>query len=175
MVQNLPDEVLYYREHIEIDDTSSRDQTWSAASAPKFPKDFGNIGGERMGGFGSGRPAGYGRETVESCRFLDVNHLHRVGCLTPGWRGEWQWTRDGKRVAWISLRAEEDRLVLSYNYRRNGGEWQDVEQPAPIVRVPCRFGGHRPYFQCPGVVNGVHCGRRVAKLYGADRYFLFWQ
>ncbi len=125
-----------------------------------------------MGGFGSGRPAGYGRVTVESCRFLDVNRLHREGCLTPGWRGEWQWTRDGERVAWISLRAEEDRLVLSYNYRRNGGKWEDVEQPAPIVRVPCRFGGHRPYFQCPGVVNGVPCGRRVAKLYGADRYFL---
>ena len=24
-----------------------------------------------------------------------------------------------------------------------------------IVRVPCRFGGTRPYFICPGVVNGT--------------------
>ena len=125
-----------------------------------------------MGGFGSGRPAGYGRDKVESCRSLDVNHLHRVGCLTPGWRGGWQWTRDGECIAKISLRAEEDRLVLNFKYRRNGGEWQDVEQPAPIVRVPCRFGGHRPYFQCPGVVNGIPCGRRVAKLHSGGRYFL---
>jgi hypothetical protein len=29
-----------------------------------------------------------------------------------------------------------------------------------------------PYFICPGVVNGVACGRRVAKLFGPRRYFL---
>ncbi len=68
--------------------------------------------------------------------------------------------------------AEENRLVLSYNYRRNGEEWQSVEQPVPIVQVQCRFGGTRPYFICAGVVNGVTCRRRVAKLYGSGRYFL---
>jgi hypothetical protein len=47
-----------------------------------------------------------------------------------------------------------------------------VEESVRIVRVPCRFGGSRPYFICPGVVNGVACGRRVAKLHGAARYFL---
>lgn len=36
----------------------------------------------------------------------------------------------------------------------------------------CHFGGERPYFICPGVVNGITCGRRVAKLFGAGRYFL---
>ena len=41
-----------------------------------------------------------------------------------------------------------------------------------IVRAPCRYGGVRPYFICPGVVNGVACGRRVAKLHCAGRYFL---
>jgi hypothetical protein len=51
-----------------------------------------------------------------------------------------------------------------------GGEWQDVD--VRIVRIPCRFGGARPYFICPGVVNGITCGRRVAKLHGAGRYFL---
>jgi hypothetical protein len=30
----------------------------------------------------------------------------------------------------------------------------------------------RPYFICPGVVSGVGCGRRVAKLHGPGRYFL---
>jgi hypothetical protein len=38
--------------------------------------------------------------------------------------------------------------------------------------MPCRFGGVRTYFICPGVVNGVTCGRRVAKLHGPERYFL---
>jgi hypothetical protein len=48
--------------------------------------------------------------------------------------------------------------------RDSGGEWQDVEETVRIVCIPCRFGGARPYFICPGVVNGITCGRRVAKL-----------
>ncbi len=125
-----------------------------------------------MGGFGSGRPSGFGRDTVESCRSIDVNRLHREGCLEPGWWGGCQWTRDGEKVASISLRAEANRLHLSYRVRSGGGEWEDVAESVRIVSVPCRFGGTRPYFICPGVVNGVACGRRVAKLYGPGRYFL---
>jgi hypothetical protein len=125
-----------------------------------------------IGGFGSGRPSGSGRGKVEACRSLDINRLHKTGCLGAGWSGGWQWTRDGERVAWINLRAEADRLQLSYRVRVDGGEWTDVEEIVRIVGVPCRFGGTRPYFICPGVVNGVTCGRRVAKLHGPGRYFL---
>src|SRR4051812_18597839 len=125
-----------------------------------------------MGGIGSGRPGGSGRDTVESCRSLDVNRLERTGCLELGWAGRWQWTRDGERVAWISLRAEVDQLHLTYRVRSAGEDWQDVRETVGIVRVPCRFGGSRPYFNCPGVVNGVYCGRRVAKLYQGGQYFL---
>ena len=124
-----------------------------------------------MGGFGSGRPAS-GRNTVEGSRSLDLLKLHRAGCLKPGWAGAWQWTQDGERVAWIGLRAEERRLVLTYRYRRGGGEWEDIEEPVPLAWQPCRFGGRRPYFLCPGVVNGTACLRRVLKLCGTGKYFL---
>lgn len=123
-----------------------------------------------MGGFGSGRPAG--RSTVEACRSIDVNRLHREGCLSAGWMGGWQWTRDGEQVASIMLRAEHDRLHLTYRYRCYGGDWEDVCQTVPVVRTACRLGGTRPYFICPGVVNGITCGRCVAKLYDPGRYFL---
>jgi hypothetical protein len=63
-------------------------------------------------------------------------------------------------------------LHLSYRVRTAGGEWEDIEEPVHIIRVRCRFGGTRPYFICPGVVNGVACRRRVAKLHGPGRYFL---
>lgn len=125
-----------------------------------------------MGGFGSGRPSGSGRNTVEACRSIDVNRLHSKGCLRSGWWGGWQWTRDGEQVASINLRAEADRLHLSYRVRSDAEPWQDVSETVRIVRVPCRFGGSRPYFICPGVVNGIACGQRVAKLYGPGRYFL---
>jgi hypothetical protein len=61
---------------------------------------------------------------------------------------------------------------LSYRARRPGEEWRDVEQRTRIVWLPCRFGGARPYFVCPGIVNGIACRRRVARIYGAGTYFL---
>ena len=125
-----------------------------------------------MGGFGSGRPSGSGRGTVEACRSIDVNRLHKTGCLRVGWMGGWQWTHDGEKVASINLRAETERLHLTYRVRVGGGEWEDVAETVRIVRVPCRFGGVRPYFVCPGIVNGIACGRRVVKLHGPGRYFL---
>lgn len=125
-----------------------------------------------MGGFGSGRPSGSGRGTVEGSRSIDVNRLDREGCLRAGWAGGWHWTRDGDKVASINLRAESQRLHLTYRVRIGGGEWEDVAETVRIVRVPCRFGGARPYFVCPGVVNGIACGRRVAKLHVPGRYFL---
>ncbi len=125
-----------------------------------------------MGGFGSGRLGGSGRDTVEAWRSIDVNRLHRRGCLRAGWTGSWQWTRDGEKVASINLRAERERLHLTYRVRIGSGEWEDVAEVVRIVRVPCRLGGTRPYFICPGVVSGITCGRRVAKLHGAGRYFL---
>ncbi len=125
-----------------------------------------------MGGFGSGRPSGGGRDKVEACRSIDVNRFHREGCLRGGWMGGWQWTRDGEKVASINLRSEHDRLHLTYRVRLNGGEWENVAETVGIIRAPCRYGGSRPYFVCPGVVNGIVCSRRVAKLYGPGRYFL---
>jgi len=125
-----------------------------------------------MGGFGSGRPSGSRRDTVEACRSIGVNRLQKEGCLRSGWLGGWQWTHDGEKVASITLRAEAERLHLSYRVRVGGGEWGDVAETVRIVRVPCLFGGSRAYFICPGVVNGIACRRRIAKLYGRGRYFL---
>ena len=70
------------------------------------------------------------------------------------------------------MRAIEGRLILSYRYRYGQEEWQTVEEPVSISWTPCHFGGARPWFVCPGVVNCVPCGRRVGKLYGPGRYFL---
>jgi hypothetical protein len=126
-----------------------------------------------MGGLGSTRWNWVNtKDTVEGNRPLDINRLNRAGCLRPGYFGGWEWTRDGERVASIGFRRDGDRLVLSYRVRPRGGEWQDVEQLTSIVWKPCRFGGARPYFVCPGIVNGIACGRQVAKLYGAGTYFL---
>ena len=76
-----------------------------------------------MGGFGSGRPSGSGRDKVEDHRSIDVNDLQRKGCLKPGWSGSWEWTRDGERIAWIDLRAaavgQEERVGSAAAVFRN--------------------------------------------------------
>lgn len=126
-----------------------------------------------MGSFGSTRwNLVNTKDTVEANRSLDINKLNRDGCLRPGYRGVWQFTLNGEPVGRIHLRRDDDLLRILYRIRQCGGEWRDVEQPTPIVWRPCRFGGARPYFVCPGTVNGIVCGRRVAKLYGAGTYFL---
>ena len=125
-----------------------------------------------MGGFGSTRWNWIStKDTVESTRSLDINRLNRAGCLRPGYGGGCQWMRDGEPIASIQLRRDGDLLRLSYRRRQQGRDWQDIEQSTPIVWMPCRFGGARPYFVCPGIVNGIACGRRVTKLYGAGSLF----
>jgi hypothetical protein len=75
-------------------------------------------------------------------------------------------------VASIRLRATADQLILNYRVCCNGEDWTDVEEAVRLARTPCRFGGWRSYFVCPGVKNGRPCRRRVSKLYGGGRYFL---
>jgi hypothetical protein len=116
-----------------------------------------------MGGSGSGNRWHYGaRSTTDDFRCLDVRRWAREGMLRPGYWGGWQWMRDGEAVASIRMRAESDRVILTYRHCIGGGEWKDEEYPVYIVRTSCHLGGGRAWFICPA--RG--CGRRVAILYG---------
>lgn len=119
-----------------------------------------------MGGFGSGNRR-YGqltRSTTGDMRSLDVRLLHRGGWLKPGAQSQTNWTRNGERVAWISLRASEAGVSLSYRQRRAGQEWQDMDYLVRVEWTPCALGGARPWWLCPA----QGCGRRVAVLFGGD-------
>lgn len=121
-----------------------------------------------MGGTGSGRPGWHDR--VEHALWLDINRLHRLGCLAPGFVGGWNWTRAGERTGDIGLASEGDALRLTYRVRDGRGDWQAVEQRIPLARVPCNFGGTRPYFVCPGWASR-RCLHRVARLYCIEGRF----
>ncbi|MEN0654078.1 MULTISPECIES: hypothetical protein [Hyphobacterium] len=123
-----------------------------------------------MGGFGSGQ-TGW-KDKVEQCRSLDVNRLHRSGCLSPGYSGGWEWKLDGQRVANISISCDGDILTLEFKFRQNGGDWRDIAQRVFLTSTACQFGGSRPWFVCPGMVRAQACNRRVAKLYSGGPYFL---
>jgi hypothetical protein len=112
-----------------------------------------------MGGYGSGRPSH--KQKAENCRSLDVNRLLREGCLRPGRRGNWVWSHDGEEVGRIGYKTEDGRLVLNYRVSQQGGDWEAITQSIRIIQADCHYGGQRPYFVCPGVVDGRQCGRRV--------------
>ena len=117
------------------------------------------------------RYAGGGKNTVESCRSIDVLRWNKLGYLrSPLWFS-WAWIRDGEQVASINVETQHHSVALKYRSRSYGEDWSDVEQRVPIEWTPCRFGGERPWFVCSVRSNGVYCGRRVTKLYGVGRLF----
>ena len=63
-------------------------------------------------------------------------------------------------------------MVLDYRIKLYGDDWEPITQTVPLTYVDCHYGNQRPYFDCPGVVNGRHCQRRVGKLFLGSKYFL---
>jgi hypothetical protein len=115
-----------------------------------------------------GRPAYGGRATSESRKSIDVRRWHREGQLHAGQRFSCSWTRGGTPSGTISVQTEPDAVVLTFRYRSSTDtEWESVEQRVPITWTACHLGGRRPWFRC----GGQSCGRRVALLYLADKFF----
>jgi hypothetical protein len=130
-----------------------------------------------MGGFGSGWWSRDGaRVLVEACHALDVNFLLHQGAVRSGvWGTSWSSVdKLGRAVHRASSRVEAIPRGITLRYTTTDHDGNRTEHIVPIVWVRCNFGGERPYFICPGVVNGVTCGRHVAKLYKppAGSYFL---
>jgi len=144
------------------------------AISVNFPNDFGKKWRSALGGPGSGRwYRWHTKDTVEGCRRLDVRDWQRRGLLRPGTWFSWSWWNgDSVQVASINVQVQQTRVLLLYRVRRQGEDWQDIEEPVPVAWTVCRYGGERSWFICPGVVLNRICRRRVAILYGAGRYFL---
>jgi hypothetical protein len=119
----------------------------------------------------SGRRKDRARKTIERCSMLDVNQLSEKGCLRPGCSSSCRWIL-GNEVFSITVRAEAERLHLSYTVRIGDREREEIEVVIPVVYLCCRFGGSRAYFICPGLGDGTDCGRRATKLHLSHRYFL---
>jgi hypothetical protein len=112
------------------------------------------------------------RATCESCKSIDVRRWHRQGRLRPGQYFSWSWTCGGEPSGSINVRTETDAVVLMYRSRSYGeNDWKSVQQRVPITWTACHIGGRRPWFECVVYSTGRYCGRRVAVLYGAGKFF----
>ncbi|WP_367154240.1 hypothetical protein [Methylomonas sp. HYX-M1] len=128
-----------------------------------LPNDFGKI---KMGGFGSGRK--FGANVTDDYRQIDIRRWQRDGLLFPGSHINWQWSRNGEKIASIGAKVETGYLRLIYDYRAPGSEsWEPLDYPVRLQTTPCHYGGVRYWFTCPA----VGCGRRVAILYSGGKYY----
>ena len=108
------------------------------------------------------------KQTVEKSQELSIFRLHHQGITTALW-GDWtlSWGGiSGATTASIGIRRvglPSDRPGLRLSYTLEG--WTEkrvpVDYAVDLTTTPCRFGGRRYWFLCPG----VSCGCRVAKLY----------
>jgi hypothetical protein len=114
------------------------------------------------------------KHRVEDCLSIDVRRWKKEGMLEPGQDNTWDWYRDGRKHSSMSVSALNGAMELSYTVRPSATRYrkEDVSYIVRLDWTPCNFGGERPWFLCPAIVNGVPCRRRVAKLYLRDRYFL---
>lgn len=119
-----------------------------------------------MGGYGSGRK--FGANLIEDYRCIDIRRWQREGLLKPWNSFSAEWMRNGEKIAGINVKVESGQLLLSYNFRRNDTDnWECLEYPVRLQTTECNYGGVRNWFTCPA----KGCGRRVAVLYSAGKYF----
>lgn len=118
-----------------------------------------------MGGYSSGR------KSEASCTddhlSIDARQWQRDGVLVAGTSFNTTWSRAGKEVGNIGVRAATGQVTLSYSWQKNGGESGNLDYPVELQTTSCHYGGVRYWFTCPA----VGCGKRVAKLYLGEKYF----
>jgi len=120
-----------------------------------------------MGGKGSGNWYRWNtKSTTEDCKQIDIRLMKREGWLNAGNSGTLSWKRNNNPWGDIEYRCYEDKLVLDYRHRINGGEWQPVTQTVFISETNCNFGNVRHWFICP------NCDYRCAILYAGSQLFL---
>jgi hypothetical protein len=100
------------------------------------------------------------RLTTDEVARLDIRALHRVGALTPGYRGFLRWSSGVPAMSPSRFEVGRDLLCLTYA-ERSGAGLGALTVSIAIERSGCRFGGTRAWFRCPN----PGCDRRVAVLY----------
>lgn len=112
---------------------------------------------------------------VDECAQLDLMALRKAGAFQrdkgPLWIGRATvpkpraFTSRSIELRICVVRPESGRvrgLLLFYKHPQTG---EDMGYPVLITSTPCHLGGHRLWFQCPGVVDHRPCQRRCRILY----------
>lgn len=108
---------------------------------------------------------------------MKISLLKKRGCLkqpsqslTIAWRSVL--TGNAKSISILPrLDGERSYALLQYTKTQPDGMRMEFEYPVNLVKTPCFFGGHRFWFACPLLRDGLPCEKRVGVLYMGERYF----
>jgi hypothetical protein len=107
---------------------------------------------------------------VEECLVLDCYDLARHGafqvCVGTQCNCFWR-DASGRDVFRLDFWLEGDSPAryLRLEYKPNASMPAPTSCRIELESVPCRFGGSKRIFRCPGKPNGGPCGRRAQRLY----------
>ena len=87
-------------------------------------------------------------------------NIAEVRNLPDGARTMLSWSRCGRHSGALTVTVDLEALVLTYT-AAGSAPWG---QRIGLDRVPCPFGGSRPWFACPAC--GRHCGTLFLGRYG---------
>jgi hypothetical protein len=117
------------------------------------------------------------RATWDEIAFLDADHIASWGAFA-GYSGAMDF--DGSEPAKIHAEHDSERDTLSAFYVWKGGDdAAPIRSTVRLERRPCRFGGARVYFRCPGcrrstlrlavLASGLLCGTCGRITWGSRR------
>jgi hypothetical protein len=112
-----------------------------------------------------------------ACLRFDIFWLRRQGYLKGYASGLMTWSRassDWKASIGFSCdtRADQPYIELDYTFRKGKTDEESINYKIRLAKTPCRLGGFRYWFVCPGLSNGMFCGRRCAVLYSSKKYYV---
>ncbi len=105
------------------------------------------------------------KKITENSRRIDIHWMYKKGLLRNGSIGSISWKSRGEQTGSIGYIMSSDKMLLNYRCRPVGEDWESIEQEIKLTFTPCNYGGYRKWFSCS------NCGRRVAVLYLASKYF----
>lgn len=115
-----------------------------------------------MGGIGSG--GGTNKTRADSTLSLNIRSLYRHGALKENQIAFQRWYFKGEPFGTLGMTRNGTSLILAYTTVQG-----DIDQEIILEPIPCHFGGHRFYFQCP------NCAKRSGVLYLTSSLFLCGQ
>lgn len=116
-----------------------------------------------MGGIGSGTWYRYKKKRrIENSITLSMQDFRRKIFLDSKGKFAWQWVTGNQFVVKYRVDWGEAPIIVLEHALRSGGI---LELPIHLKATKTNFGGQRWWFQCPLIVEGVPCERRVSKLH----------